>query len=141
MRVTNLILHIITVIIMLPDLVFVGLNTLVGLGYLDGVELIIVPTAAMIFFAAFLASTAGAIITMVAYKKSPRVYITRELLIHIVSAVCFVMAIIYLILIRLHSSVHGSGFSEVINIAGLIVSVAGIIVTLIGRRKIKKAAK
>ena len=63
MRVTNLILHIITVIIMLPDLVFVGLNTLVGLGYLDGVELIIVPTAAMIFFATVSYFKSGPIIT------------------------------------------------------------------------------
>ena len=45
MRVTNLIFHIITMIIMLPDLVFVGLNSLVGLGYCNGIELVYVLTA------------------------------------------------------------------------------------------------
>ena len=35
--------------IALPDEVFVGLNTLVGLAYLSGYERIVVPMAAMIF--------------------------------------------------------------------------------------------
>ena len=47
MRVTNLILHIITMIVMLPDLLYVAINTLMSLGYLDGMELLIVPGIAL----------------------------------------------------------------------------------------------
>ena len=42
MKVTNLILHIIIIIVMLPDLIFIGLNSLVGLPYFNFVELIMV---------------------------------------------------------------------------------------------------
>ena len=139
MRVTNLILHIITVILLLPDEVFVGLNTLVGLAYLRGYERIVVPMAAMIFCVAFFASTVGAIMTFASYKKmSPRVYKARELIIHGISAACFVMAIIYLIEISLHSSRTGSAFSRIINLAGIVVCIAGIIVTLLGSKSRKK---
>ena len=48
--------------IALPDEVFVGLNTLVGLAYLSGYERIVVPMAAMIFCVAFFASTVGAML-------------------------------------------------------------------------------
>ena len=40
MRVTNLLLHIAAVILMLPDLLFVGINTLMGLAYCNLIELI-----------------------------------------------------------------------------------------------------
>ena len=69
--------------IALPDEVFVGLNTLVGLAYLSGYERIVVPMAA-----------------------------------------CFVMAIIYLTEISLHSSSTGSAFSRIINLAGIVVCIA-----------------
>ena len=51
---------------------------------------------------------------------------------------CFVMAIIYLIEISLHSSSTGSAFSRIINLAGIVVCVAGIIVTLLGSKSRKK---
>ena len=141
MRVTNLILHIIIMIVMLPDLVFIGLNSLVGLPYFNFVELIMVTVIDLVFGAAFLTSTVGGVIQVAKYKKtSPKVYFKRVLISHGLSALSFAIAIWYLIRIKLHSSVEGSGFSMAINVAGFILCLAAITVNLIiGLKKIKKA--
>ena len=68
MRVTNLILHIIIMIVMLPDLVFIGLNSLVGLPYFNFVELIMVTVIDLVFGAAFLTSTVGGVIQVAKYN-------------------------------------------------------------------------
>ena len=126
MRVTNLILHIIIMIVMLPDLIFIGLNSLVGLPYFNFVELIMVTVIDLVFGAAFLTSTVGGVIQVAKYKKtSPKVYFKRVLISHGLSV---------------HSSVEGSGFSMAINVAGFILCLAAITVNLIiGLKKIKKA--
>ena len=69
MRVTNLILHIIAMILMLPDLVFIGLNSLVGLPYFNFIELLTVSVIDLIFGGAFLTSTVGGVIQVARYKK------------------------------------------------------------------------
>ncbi|MBP5261176.1 MAG: hypothetical protein J6Z43_03500 [Clostridiales bacterium] len=137
MRVTNLILHIIAMILMLPDLVFIGLNSLVGLPYFNFIELLTVSVIDLIFGGAFLTSTVGGVIQVARYKKtSPKEYMKRVLISHGLSALSFAIAIIYLIRIRLHSSVQGTNFIPAINLAGLILCIAAIIVNLIiGIRK------
>ena len=138
MRVTNLIFHIITLIIMLPDLVFVGLNSLVGLGYCNGIELVYVLTADLLFGGAFLASTVGAIIMFTTYKSTrPKVYFTCELLIHGLSALCFAIAIIYIIDVRLNSSSKGTLFAPTVNLIGLVVCIIAIIINVAVRKKMK----
>ena len=140
MKVTNLIFHIITLIIMLPDLVFVGLNSLVGLGYCNGIELVYVLTADLLFGGAFLAYTVGAIIMFTKYKSTrPKVYFTRELLAHGLSALCFAVAIIYIIDVRLNSSSKGTLFAPAINLIGLVVCIIVIIINVIVHKKIKRA--
>ena len=135
MRVTNFILHIITMILMLPDLVFVGINTFMGLGYLDGIELIMVP---MIY-----TSTIGEIMMLISsYKKPvPKAYMRRELISHGLCALCFALAIIYMIKVALNSSAHDYGIGPFVNVAGLILSLVCIILNIIvGIRKKRKVA-
>ena len=140
MRVTNLIFHIITLIIMLPDLVFVGLNSLMGLGYCNGLELIYVLTVDLLFGCAFLASTVGEIILFIMYNPTrPKVYFTCELLNHGLSALCFAIAIIYIIKVRLNSSSKGTLFAPAINLIGLVVCIIVIIINVAVRKKMKKA--
>lgn len=143
MRVTNFILHIITMILMLPDLVFVGINTFMGLGYLDGIELIMVPMIAMLFGLAFYTSTIGEIMMLISlYKKPvPKAYMRRELISHGLCALCFALAIIYMIKVALNSSAHDYGIGPFVNVAGLILSLVCIILNIIvGIRKKRKAA-
>ena len=140
MRVTNLILHIIAVFFMLPDMVFVGLNTLMGLGLSRGMDTIIILVAGTVYGTTFLVSTVGEIITFASYKKTrPIVYMRRELIIHGLSALCCVTAIIYMIVVSLHSSAHDYSIAPAFNLAGFVVSLAGIIVTVICSHKRKKA--
>ena len=140
MRVTNLIFHIITLIIMFPDLVFVGLNSLMGLGYCNGIELVYVLTVDLLFGCAFLASTVGAIIMFTKYRSTgPKVYFTSELLAHGLSALCFAIAIIYIIDVRLSSSSKGTLFAPAINLIGLVVCIIAIIINVAVRKKMKKA--
>ena len=142
MRVTNLIFHIITLIIMLPDLVFVGLNSLMGLGYCNGIELVYALTVDLLFGGAFLASTVWAIIMFTTYKSTrPKVYFTCELLIHGLSALCFAIAIIYIIDVRLNSSSKGTLFAPAINLIGLVVCIIAIIINVAARKKMKKATQ
>lgn len=140
MRVINLILHILTAIVMLPDLVFIGINTLMGLGYLDGLELLYVPAVALAFGLAFVVSTVGAPINMAKYRsKGLKLYVKRELISHGLCALCYALAILYLIEIYLHSSSHGDGFSMKVNIAGFCLALAGMIITVAGRKTSKQA--
>ena len=140
MRVTNLIVHIVAVCLMLPDLVFIGINTLMGLGYLRGYELIVVPAACLIFGAAFYFSTIGELIQFATYKKTrPNAYIRGELISHGLSALSYILAIVYMIKVALNSSSKG-GFSEWgINIMGLVVCLVGIVITVVGSRSNKRA--
>ena len=142
MRITNLILHIIAVILMLPDLLFVGINSLMGLGYCNNIELIMVLAVDTIFGAAFICSTVWEIILFARYKITrPKSYMISELIIHGLTALSYGVAIIYMINISLNSSSKPSLFSYGINLAGFGLSLAGIILTLIlGIRRNKKAA-
>ena len=140
MRVTNLMLHIVTVILMLPDLLFIGINTLMGLGYLRGYELIVVPAACLLFGAAFFFSTIGGPIQFATYKKTkPGAYMRGELITHGLCALSYLLAIVYMIKVALNSSSKG-GFSEWgINIMGLVVCLVGIVITVVGSRSNKRA--
>ena len=143
MRVTNLIFHIIAVILMLPDLLFIGINSLMGLGYCNNIEMIMVLTIDMIFGAAFICSTVWEIILVARYKTTrPKSYMINELIIHGLTILCFAIAVIYIIRVHLTSTYpHEYGFSMYINLAGFGLSLAGIILTLIlGIRRNKKAA-
>ena len=140
MRVTNLMLHIVTVILMLPDLLFIGINTLMGLGYLRGYELIVVPAVCLLFGAAFFFSTIGGPIQFATYKKAkPGAYMRGELITHGLCALSYLLAIIYLIRIALYSSTTGRSFEYIINIAGFLVCLVGITVTVVGSRSNKRA--
>lgn len=81
----------------------------------------------------FLASTVGVIILFASYKSTgPKVYMTNELIIHGLSALCYVMAIIYLIVISMSSSsFDGLGTWLLVDFAGLAVCLAGITVTVV----------
>ena len=143
MRITNLIFHIIAVILMLPDLLFIGINSLMGLGYCNNIEMIMVLTIDMIFGAAFICSTVWEIILVARYKTTrPKSYMINELIIHGLTILCFAIAVIYIIRVHLTSTYpHEYGFSLYINLAGFGLSLAGIILTLIlGIRRNKKAA-
>lgn len=140
MRITNLILHIIAMVLILPDLLFLGINSLMGLGYCDGFELIMVLTVDMLFCAACTGSTVGAIILCATYKPAkPKLYKIWEFVIHGLTALCYGVAILYMINITLNSSSKPSIFSYVINLAGLGLCIAGIVVTAAGGRKNKQA--
>lgn len=137
MRVTNLILHIMAVILMLPDLLFVGINTLMGLGYFNFGELIMVGVANLVLCAAGLTSSVGEMIQFAKYSSTkPKVYMRRELIGHGLSALWFALAIGYIIAVHLKSSYpHDLGFSMYDNLAGLVLSLVGIIVNVVGGRK------
>ena len=95
MRITNLIIHIIAVILMLPDLLFIGINSLMGLGYCNNIEMIMVLTIDMIFGAAFICSTVWEIILVARYKTTrPKSYMINELIIHGLTILCFAIAVV-----------------------------------------------
>lgn len=141
MRVINLILHIITAVLMLPDLLFIGIAFLWGVQYLKGLETVFVPMFVLLFFLAFTASSVGGIVQLVTYKPAKlRVYTVREMIIHGLSAVCFLAIIIYSLVII---SDHTSGMPEIsvfstetslslIDLTGFSVGIAGMIVTIVG---------
>ena len=142
MRVVNLILHILSVIVMLPDLVFIGINTLMGLGYLEGIEFLYVAAAVLLFGSAFLVSTIGSPINIAKYRsKGHKLYVKRELISHGLCFLSFVAAILYEIAIYLHSSAHGDGFGMKVNLTGFCLALAGIIFTLVCGKITGKRAK
>jgi len=133
MRVTNLLLHIFALILMLPALLFVGINSFMGLAYSRGLDTLIILVVSMIYAADFLASTVGVIILFASYKSTgPKAYMKNELIIHGLSALCYVIAIIYLISISMSSSSFDSlGTWLLVDFAGLAVCLAGITVTVV----------
>lgn len=142
MRVTNLLLHIAAVILMLPDLLFVGINTLMGLAYCNLIELIEVGLANLIICAAGLTSSVGEVIQFAKYKSTrPNVYMRRQLISHGLSALWFALAVGYIILVHIHSTYnHEYGFSLYINLLGFVLSLVAIILNIIfGIRRNKKA--
>ena len=148
MRVTNLILHIITMIVMLPDLLYVAINTLMSLGYLDGMELLIVPGIALIFGAAFVGSTAGEIKLFASYRSiKPKTYMRWELLIHGLCAVAFGIMIAREVSMMINPppripelSTRSDPHISVIDVIGFSLALVGIIINLIsGKIRSKKA--
>lgn len=134
MRVINLILHILTVIAMSPVLLFVGISTFMALGYLDGMELLIVPGVAAVFGFAFLGSTVGGFTQFASYRSTkPKVYVRREVVIHGLCALCCGFAAIY--------GIQDDDTGLIINLAGLGLSIVGIIVTLVGGMIVKRTKK
>ena len=150
MRVVNLILHIVILIIMLPDILFVTINTLMGLGYFSGVELIMVPIIAFTYAAAFASSTVGEIITFFRYRSArPKVYMRLEMIFFGLTALCFIIHIRYIIQLILHPAPKIPELSTespdygvpVVAIVGLVLSLAGMIFNLVmGIKRNKKTA-
>lgn len=150
MRVTNLILHIVTLLLMLPDALFIGLSALVSLPYLDGIEIIEVPVFFLLFFTGFFFSLIGGIMQFAGYRKAPvKKYMKREVLIHGLAALSFGLMIAYTLILILNPAPKIPELStdssnvrvSVIDIAGFALAIAGIVFTLVaGTIKIKKAA-
>lgn len=147
MRVINLLLHLFTAALMLPDLFFIGISFLWGIQYLKGLETVIVPIVVLLFCTAFFFATAGAVMQCVKYKKqSPGVYMVREMIMHGLPVVCFVIMIVYELVITLHGrgGVYGftlfyeQGTLSIIDLTGIGVGVIGMILTSIGT-KIRKS--
>ena len=135
MRVTNLILHIIAFILMLPCQLFVGINAFMGLAYSRGMDFYIILAVAAVFGTEFLASSLGEIYVFAKYKSTrPVVYMRRELIIHGLAALCFAAANIYMIIVALNSSAHDYGIVPALNLAGFVVSLAGIVITAVCSR-------
>lgn len=135
MRVLNLIIHILAAILMVPDLIFWGINFLMGVQYLRGLELLIIPFVLM-FALSFFASLIEGITLCVRYRSiRPKSYRKREILIHGICAFCFALLVIY----RINVMRSDSGDIEYIvlamDMAGFLVSLAGIIITAIGSKK------
>lgn len=136
MRVTNLILHIIAFILMLPCQLFVGINAFMGLAYSRGMDFYIILVVAAVYGTEFLASSLGELLLFAKYKSTrPVAYMRRELIIHGLAALCFAAANVYMYIVALHSSAHDYGYVPALNVAGFVVSLAGIIVTAAGTRK------
>ena len=150
MRATNLTLHIVSLLLMLPDALFVGLSFLVGLAYLRGKEIIIVPLFVLVFFTGFFFSLVGGIIQFAKGKKaSPKAYMIREVIIHGLAALSFGVMIVYTLIVILNPAPKVPQLStssanvrvSVVDMIGFGLAVAGIVFNLVaGISKNKKAA-
>lgn len=147
MRILNLILHIISALLITPDLLFVGIAFLWGVQYLKGLEIIIVPAFVFLIFASFFASLIAGTIQTVKYRSlRPKVYATRELLLHGLSASGFLTMIVYTLMIMWQYSfkipeigLYGSETSlSIFDLTGFAVSISGIIVNLLWAKLSKR---
>lgn len=148
MRVINLVLHIVTMVLLAPNLLFVGINFLWGMQYLKGLETLIVPLVVLFFVGAFFASMILGPVQCIRYRSTrPNAYMIQELFIHGLSAICFLIMIVYSLVIICH---HGFRVPElslwatensisVIDLTGVAVCLAGIIITIVGSRIRKKS--
>ena len=151
MRVTNLILHLLSSLLMIPDAFFIGIAFLWGIQYLSGMEVIVVPLFVLLFFAGFILSSLGGLIQFAGYKKlSSKAYMKRELIFHGLAALSFGLMIGYTLMIILNpapkipelSTDSSDTHISVIDMAGFVVAVAGMIFNVIGGIiRNKKAAK
>lgn len=149
MRVTNLILHLLSSLLMIPDAFFIGIAFLWGIQYLSGMEVIVVPIFVLLFFAGFILSSLGGLIQFAGYKRlSSKTYMKHELLIHGSAALSFGLMIAYTLMIILNpapkipelSTDSSDTHISVIDMAGFAVAIAGIIFTLVaGTIRNKKA--
>lgn len=149
MKIINLILHILTMIVMLPDLLFIGIAFLWGVQYLRGWETIYVPAFVMLFFGAFFYSLLGGVILFPKYRKARnKVYMRHELIVHGLSALSFGGMLLYTLVQILHPApeipeltTHSEPKFSAIDITGFALALAGIIISIIiGVRKDKIAA-
>lgn len=149
MKIINLILHILTMIVMLPDLLFIGIAFLWGVQYLRGWETIYVPAFVMLFFGAFFYSLVGGVILFPKFRKNKnRSYMKHELIVHGLSALSFGGMLLYTLVQILHPApeipeltTHSEPKFSAIDITGFALAIAGIIISIIiGVRKDKITA-
>lgn len=147
MRVINLILHILSMIVMIPDLLFVGIAFLWGMQYLRGLEMIFVPLFVLVLFAGFFYSFFGGIIQFPKYRKASNYeYMKHELKVHGLAAAGFGEMIIYTIRLILHPTpkipeltTESHPSVSLIDLTGFALAIAGILISLIvGIRKDKQ---
>ena len=139
MKVANLILHIICSLFLSLDLLYWGLNFLMGFSYLSFAEFIQVSIILLAFTVAPLAECGGGIWLLVISKKISHIkYTIFELLIRILSTGCFTYMIIRVIKINIHHSRHkvpqlSTGYTSFspVDTIGLALELAGIILTVV----------
>lgn len=149
MRLTNFILHIVSVILMIPDALFITIAFLWGIQYLSGKEIIVVPLFVLLFFSGLLFTLIGGVIQFPKYRKVPnKAYIKHELIIYGFTALSFGLMIGYTLMIILHPAPKIPELStdssdtrvSVIDMAGFAVALLGMIFTVVaGMIKNKKA--
>jgi len=149
MRVTNLIMHIVSLIMLIPDALFIGIAFLWGVQYLRGMEIIVVPLFVLTFFAGFVFTLVGGIILFHKNRKAPnKTYMKRELIVYGFTALSFGLMITYTLMIILNPAPKIPELStdssdtkvSVIDIAGFALALAGMIFTVVaGTIKNKKA--
>ena len=140
MRVINLILHIVSLLLMVPDAFFVGIAFLWGMQYLRGSEIIIVPTFVFLFFAGGFFTCLGAITSFSQYKKlTAKKYMRYELITYGFTALSFGLMIAYTLVLILNpapkipelSTDSSDTHVSMIDMAGFAVAVAGMVFTIV----------
>ena len=143
MRVTNMIFHIFSAVLLGIDILIMGFNFLMGLTYMDGTEILQAGLLVALLFISCAASVIG--IPVSASKKiSPKKYKIVETILHCIAVLGFGVMILMVIKINIFHATHkvkelSTGYTNFspIDLAGFALGIIGIVITQSGSRKFK----